>query len=383
MTSIREAIRRQFSPIKPLPPGTFHYQAPPDAPSPFRLHLRLEPDGRGLLIVNAATVLHLNPTAAECAYHLVQSHDIDQSAREISSRYRIGFTQARDDYVDFINRIQTMIQTPDLDPEAYLDFGRHTPYSQEVSAPYRLDCALTYRLPPGADPNTAPTKRVDRELTTEEWQTIMDKAWQVGIPHIIFTGGEPTLRDDLSALIAHAEATGQVTGLLSDGLRLADSDYLKTMLQTGLDHLLMVIQTSNDQAWQALEKTLAADLFVTVHLTITLENTDQVNNLLERMANMGVKAVSLSAANHSLRMALHSARDKAAHLGLRLVWDLPVPYSAMHPIAMETEEDAPPEGAGRAWLYVEPDGDVLPSQGINRVLGNFLRDPWEKIWGNK
>ena len=39
-----------------------------------------------------------------------------------------------------------------------------------------------------------------------------------------------------------------------------------------------------------------------------------------------------------------------------------------------------PKVAGRAWLYVEPDGDVLPTQGVNRLLGNFLRDPWEKIW---
>jgi MoaA/NifB/PqqE/SkfB family radical SAM enzyme len=31
-------------------------------------------------------------------------------------------------------------------------------------------------------------------------------------------------------------------------------------------------------------------------------------------------------------------------------------------------------------LYVEPDGDVLPAQGINQVLGNFLNDAWEKIW---
>ena len=42
----------------------------------------------------------------------------------------------------------------------------------------------------------------------------MDKAWAAGIPHITFTGGEPTLRDDLPALIAHAEKIGQVTGLL-------------------------------------------------------------------------------------------------------------------------------------------------------------------------
>ena len=43
--------------------------------------------------------------------------------------------------------------------------------------------------------------------------------------------------------------------------------------------------------------------------------------------------------------------------------------------------DAIPEGAGRAWLYVEPDGDVLPSQGNSgKVLGNLLRDEWKMIY---
>ena len=48
--------------------------------------------------------------------------------------------------------------------------------------------------------------------------------------------------------------------------------------------------------------------------------------------------------------------------------------------AMDSSLQAPPEGMGKAWLYVEPDGDVLPAQGVSRVLGNFLTDPWEKIW---
>jgi MoaA/NifB/PqqE/SkfB family radical SAM enzyme len=29
---------------------------------------------------------------------------------------------------------------------------------------------------------------------------------------------------------------------------------------------------------------------------------------------------------------------------------------------------------------VEPDGDVLPAQGINKVLGNLLTDDWNTIW---
>jgi MoaA/NifB/PqqE/SkfB family radical SAM enzyme len=76
-----------------------------------------------------------------------------------------------------------------------------------------------------------------------------------------------------------------------------------------------------------------------------------------------------------------SMQHKVAEHGLPLVWDLPVPYSNFHPVALElAEHQEPHKGAGKAWLYVEPDGDVLPEQGICTVLGNFLTDPWETIW---
>jgi MoaA/NifB/PqqE/SkfB family radical SAM enzyme len=74
-------------------------------------------------------------------------------------------------------------------------------------------------------------------------------------------------------------------------------------------------------------------------------------------------------------------QDKAANLGMQLAFDLPVPYSADNPVAFETAGDEVPSGAGRSWLYVEPDGDVLPAQGMaDQVLGNMLKDPWEEIY---
>ena len=81
-----------------------------------------------------------------------------------------------------------------------------------------------------------------------------------------------------------------------------------------------------------------------------------------------------------LKEEVQEARQHVARLDLSLIWDLPVPYSSLNPIALEIENEELPAGAGRAWLYVEPDGDVLPSQGINEVLGNFLTDSWEAIW---
>jgi hypothetical protein len=383
MTSIREAIRQRFSPVQPLPAGIYHYQAPPEADFPYRLHLRLEADGNGLLIVNASTVLHLNKTAAEYAYHMVELTEKEAAIRQIAARYRISKSQVKLDFDDFIERIFSLVNLPDLDPVTYLDFDRDTPYSGEITAPYRLDCALTYRVPEGIDPNVAPTKRVDRELDTAEWKSVLNKAWDAGIPHIVFTGGEPTLRTDLPELIAHAEALGQVTGLLSDGVKLTDPGYLNELLQTGLDHLMIVFHPESELAWHALETVLPEDLYTTVHLTITPENRLEIIKLIDKLDDFGVTSLSLSDTGPNLDDTMEAAREHAAYLDIPIEWDLAVPYSARNPVNLEIEEsssEADVEGAGRAWLYIEPDGDTLREQGQVTVLGNAVTDDWKEIW---
>jgi len=389
MTTIREMIRRRFAHTEPLPAGIYQYQAPPEADFPYRLHLRLEADGSGILIVNASTVLHLNQTAAEYAYHMIKEAPKEVVTQQIAARYRISKDQVHKDFTDFMDRVFTLVNMPDLDPVTFLDFERDTPYSREISAPYRLDCAITYQLPQDADPEAAPTKRVDRELSTAEWKNILDRAWQAGIPHIIFTGGEPTLRSDLPELIAHAEKLGQVTGLLSDGYKLANPEYLNELLQTGLDHLMVIFHADDDLAWKALEKVLPEDLYTTVHLTITPENAAWITDLIDKLDDFGVTSISLSNNSPDLNEALEAARQRAAECYIDLEWDLPVPYSDRNPVALELEEaerenaegaETVVEGAGRAWLYIEPDGDVLREQGRTTVLGNAMTGDWGEIW---
>ena len=372
----------QFKNVKPLPEGTHHLQAMLDE-KPYRLHLRMGKEGSGTLVVNAATILHLNPTATEYAYHFIKGTPPEEAAREISKRYRISKGVALEDYQDFVDRIHTLIETPDLDPVSYLDFERVAPHSADLAAPVRLDCALTYKLPAKTKAEYAPTKRVDRELTTEEWGQILDMAWQAGVPHVTFTGGEPTLREDLPDLIAHAEKNGQVCGLLTDGLKLAEKSYLHTLLNTGLDHLLFLLQPDNEESWKALETIMPEDLFTTVHITVNKKTFKKMGEILERLAELEVTSLSIGLADTSLAESMDDVRTKAANLGMQLAFDLPVPYSADNPVAFETAEDEVPSGAGKSWLYIEPDGDVLPAQGMaDQVLGNFLRDFWETIYRN-
>ncbi len=383
MTSIRQALRTLFAPQPPPPPGLYALASGPGGDPPYRLHLRIEQDGSGTLIVNAATVLHLNPTAAEYAYHLVLQHSPAETASALTRRYRLPRRQALEDYAQFRERLHSLLETPNLAPDLYLEFEPEDAYAH-LTAPYRLDCALTYRLPEGAapEPESVPLRRVERELSTAEWQRIIAASWEAGIPHLVFTGGEPTLRADLPDLLACAEANGQVTGLCSLGLALNDPAYRRDLLQTGLDHLLFLLHPQESASWQALENILPEDLHTTVHLTLTPQTAPLAEDSLRRLAEMGIPALSLSAAGPELHEAMSGLQDLAADLGLELKWDLPVPYGDSNPVALELAADGqpPPAGAGLAWLYVEPDGDVLPAQGVNRVLGNFLRDAWPDIW---
>jgi MoaA/NifB/PqqE/SkfB family radical SAM enzyme len=190
-------------------------------------------------------------------------------------------------------------------------------------------------------------------------------------------------------LITYAEELGQVTGLLTDGNKLGDSAYLHQLLEAGLDHTMIVLQPQEKKTWASLAsfsywaETMDEDLFVAVHLTLTRENVEGRREIISKLASAGISALSLSANSAELAEALKDAQEIAYEHDLELVWDIPVPYSGLNPIALELEEsedDDRSSGAGRGWLYLEPDGDVLPGQGINQVIGNLLTDEWASVW---
>ena len=126
-----------------------------------------------------------------------------------------------------------------------------------------------------------------RNLLSDEWKVILNKAWNAGIPHIVFTGGEPTSRPDLPDLVAYAESLGQVTGLSTDGLRLSNREYLHDLLNGGLDHIMILLDPQDEHSWEAVKDTLAEDIFVTIHLTIDDADPQHTNSVIDRLVKGG------------------------------------------------------------------------------------------------
>src|SRR5580692_11211534 len=102
--------------------------------------------------------------------------------------------------------------------------------------PYLLLAEMTYRCPLHCPYCSNPTRYPSRqtELTTEEWKRVIDEASELGVLHVLFSGGEPLLRSDLPDLVIHARAAGLYTNLITSavGLTRARAEVLKA---AGLD----------------------------------------------------------------------------------------------------------------------------------------------------
>ena len=242
--TIVDRVKSWFEAPQPLRSGIYHYQTPPDAPQQFRLHLRVEKDGHGVLLVNAAKMLHLNQTATELASLILQEKSAEEAVRHLARRYKVNRETAQADFEELQETIWTIAQSgEEVCPVTYLDVQRIEPMSAEISAPYRMDLALTYRCQ-----NDCPHCYVGRprefpEMSTEQWKRVIDRCWELGIPHLTFTGGEATLRPDLVELIQHAEDVGLITGLQTNGRKLRDRAYLDQLLLAGLDHVQITLES--------------------------------------------------------------------------------------------------------------------------------------------
>jgi len=87
-------------------------------------------------------------------------------------------------------------------------------------APARMDLALTYRCNLKCPKCYVGDRKIGRELDTAEWIKVYEVLWKAGVPQVVFTGGEPTLREDLVELVGEADEF--VTGLVTNGTRLTE-----------------------------------------------------------------------------------------------------------------------------------------------------------------
>jgi radical SAM protein with 4Fe4S-binding SPASM domain len=392
-----------------IPEGRYTYRGKGD----FRglaLQLRVEPDGNGLLIINANTVLFLNETSTAYAYFLMQGLTTEEVVSEVRSIYRVKKKQARADYEKLIFTVSTLAQTEEVDPISYLDLKKIEPFSQEYSAPLRVDMALTFRCQNTCVHCYAGGSHETDELTTDEWKQVIDRLHEVGVFILTFTGGEPTLKEDLPELLSYGQNKGLVTGLITNGRGLTDKKYVKSLEASGLDFVQVTLEShkpkihdlmsGEDGSWKetvaGIKNLIPTQIYTTTNTTLSKHNAGEFLETMDFLKELGVAAFGCNSLIYSgkardviddfvlpledLKILLPKVHDKAAKLGLKFLWYTPTQYCRFNPVKLGLGIKSC--SAAMINMCVAPNGDVYPCQSYFKSLGNILKKPWKNIWNH-
>ena len=303
-------------------------------------------------------------------------------------------------------------ETPPVEVQP-MDLGAYAPH---MAAPHRVDLLVSAMVKDGAwhcnqkclhcyaanQPlGAAP------ELDTDQWLAVIEKCRSAGIPQLTFTGGEPTLRNDLVKLVQAAQWF--VTRLNTNG-RMLTSAMCKDLKNASLDAVQITFYSADPEIHNTLvgvdgytdtlggiKNALAAGLSVSLNTPLCSLNRDYLATV-QLAHELGVRYLTCSGlipagnaeteASRAERLTpdelvavLRPAMEYAAANAMEINFTSPGWLSE------ETLRDLgfpqiPSCGACLSNMAVGPDGTVLPCQSwlSGPGLGNLLRMPWHRIW---
>ena len=289
-------------------------------------------------------------------------------------------------------------------------------YAPHMLAPHRLDLMVSSMMADGAwhcnqkclhcYAAHQPMAEV-RELDTDQWLAILQKARAAGVCQLTFTGGEPTLRTDLVELVRAARWF--VTRLNTNG-RMLTSLLCKDLYDASLDSVQITLYSADEAAHNTLvgaagftdtvngiRNAVAAGLNVSLNTPLCTANRNY-RDTVEFAHSLGVRYLSCSglipaggaatAESRATRLSpaaladvLRPAMDYARAHGMEISFTSPG-WLDDPTLAALGFTQFPTCGACLSNMAVAPDGTVLPCQSwlSGPGLGNLLQTPWHKIW---
>lgn len=391
---------------KALGPGTYRYDGKGEL-ADHRFHLRVDTEKKGVLLVDASKLLFLNGTAIDYVRGLLEGWDEDRVIEYMRSRYKKLDKPTVREHCGRVKGQLLGFISGDVDVVRQVTSGTPSIGSDALPSPYRMDLALTYRCQNSCG-HCYNEERDVEELDLDRWLKVIDRLWDIGIPHIVFTGGEPTLFHHLRELIARSEKHGQITGLITNGRKLREKGYLGDLVVAGLDHVQVTVLshraslhdsiTRSEGSWEetveGIKTALGEEVYLSTNTTIMRANAEDVEETMRYLIGLGVKNLAFNGLIRSgkgrsakgityeeLESLLVKLATIAGEEEVNLVWYTPTPYCKFNPInyGLGIKQCT----ACSLNMAIEPDGSVLPCQSYYEPLGNVLDDLWDGIWNHE
>jgi pyrroloquinoline quinone biosynthesis protein E len=253
---------------------------------------------------------------------------------------------------------------------------------------------LTHRCPLQCPycSNPLALERVAAELDTAGWVKLLDEAAALGVLQVHFSGGEPLIRRDLTALVRHASSLHLYSNIITSGV-LLDDRTMAALLDAGVDHIQLSFQDSDpagndrighyagafEKKREAAGRIRSAGLPLTLNFVVHRQNVDRVADMIgmgeslhaERIEIAHVQYYGWGLANRDVLLPTRDQLDRstdvveAARLRLagQMVIDYVVPdYHAVRPKACMG-------GWARRFVNISPSGRALPCHAAETLPG--------------
>jgi pyrroloquinoline quinone biosynthesis protein E len=276
-------------------------------------------------------------------------------------------------------------------------------------APVGLLAELTHRCPLQCPycSNPLELERVGAELPTEVWLDVLAQAADLGVLQLHLSGGEPTVRRDLEAIVAQAATVGLYSNLITAGV-LMTRERLEKLALFGLDHVQLSIQDAEPSNGDRLACyqgahgrklevagwVRALGLPLTINAPIHRQNIDGLPAIIELAVRLGARRLEVAHVQYygwalRNRAALMPTREQVLASvqlveearerlkGILLIDFVAPDYYAQRPKPCMG-------GWGRGIMNVTPSGKVLPCHAAETIPGiafdNVRQRPLRDIW---
>ena len=186
-------------------------------------------------------------------------------------------------------------------PSSYLAFsGMYRPVVfWNLTDRCNLSCTHCYS-------KSGPGRTTEGELTTAEAMKVIDDLADMGVPLILFTGGEPLLREDIWDLANHAKNRGLKMALSTNGT-LITPDIARKIKDSGIEYAGISLDGAQaethdrfrnspgafEQTIRAFSSCKEAGLRCGVRVTLTKENYRELEALVDLALSLGASRFCL------------------------------------------------------------------------------------------
>ena len=366
-----------------------------------------------LLILRPNKVMHLNETGMRMLKLLLEGETVSNVIDYFVQNHNADRQLVLNDIAAFVDDLRNMVSGNQniysYKTAKIMPFGEKKikyPVLSEIALTYRCNnrCRFCYAYSPYRESNEMSTDQVKKII-----DIIVDDAH---VPSLSFTGGEPTLRQDLFELIKYGRSKGLRVNLITNGRKCSSPEFVQKLVDAGLNSAQVSLEGPNaaihdgiveipgafNQTVQGIKNLRKTDIYTHCNTTICKPNVNHLEELVDFHANeLGLSYFSMNmviytgtAAKLQKEMEIkfseigdivRRVKKRANQSGIQFVWYAPTPTCLFNQIAhgLGAKQCAACDGL----LSVDAEGGLLPCSSFSDPVGSLLEEGFEKVWNNR